>query len=129
VDACVKHTASPVVPPSSGVYVDWLMPHGWVLRGKRVTSCHMYAATLDLEPLHLLAERIGLERRWLDAKGLVPHYDLTEGKRALALAAGAQPIDDRAGFARIYRPIRDMWLAEKGRAGAIRDAAIWSPLP
>lgn len=124
VDACAQRSDSaPCLPstaqvPTATIYVDWLNQYGWVMHGQRIPSCHMYVTTLDLEPLHKLAESIGLQRRWLDTKGTVPHYDLTAGKRSLALAAGALPIDDKAGFVTYYRPIRDMWLVAKGHMKA-----------
>lgn len=50
-------------------------------------SCHMSADT-EAE-LHEMAARIGLRRAWFQAHSSMPHYDLTEIRRAQALAAGA----------------------------------------
>lgn len=42
----------------------------------------------DVEELHAFAARIGLRRAWFQS-GSTPHYDLTPGRRAAALRAGA----------------------------------------
>lgn len=65
------------------VYVDELMNWGWTYG----PSCHMYADTLD--ELHQVAQRIGLRRDWFQDHTVMPHYDLTVGKRAAAIRAGA----------------------------------------
>lgn len=44
------------------VYVDPLMAHGWILRGRAVRSCHMFTDG-DEEELHSLAIRIGMKRQ------------------------------------------------------------------
>lgn len=69
------------------VYVDPLMRHGWVLRGRATPSCHMYADTID--ELHAMAARIGMKRDWFQNHARLPHYDLTPSRRALAVANGA----------------------------------------
>lgn len=86
------------------VYVDTLCHHGWKLYDRSVMSCHMFADTRDLTELHRIADAIGLKRTWFQNERL-PHYDLTPGKRAMALRAGAIPVD----FARavlIWRALR-----------------------
>ncbi len=71
------------------VYVDPLIPDmGWGLG----PSCHLFADTRD--ELHEFAGRLGLLRRWFQDKSL-PHYDLTAGKRMLALYMGAIELDRR----------------------------------
>jgi hypothetical protein len=45
-----------------------------------------------MDALHTLAERIGLKRSWFQEHPLLPHYDLTPGKRKEAIAAGAEAI-------------------------------------
>lgn len=54
----------------------------------RAGSCHL---TTDgpLEDLHAFAARLGLRRAWFQEHRLMPHYDLTAGRREAALAAGA----------------------------------------
>lgn len=68
------------------VYVDWLMHHGWVLRGHHVRNCHMFADSVD--ELLEFAERIGLKPRWLQGKRAI-HFDLTESRRKAAVELGA----------------------------------------
>lgn len=64
------------------IYVDTLQQYNNRL------WCHM-ATDGDIEELHVMAVRIGLKREWFQPHRLVPHYDLTPNKRALALAEGA----------------------------------------
>lgn len=47
----------------------------------------MTADTLD--ELHAFALRIGLRRTWFQPHAISPHYDLTVGRRAAAVRAGA----------------------------------------
>lgn len=42
----------------------------------------------DLEELHEFAKKIGLKREWYQGSKF-PHYDLTRGKRRLAINKGA----------------------------------------
>ena len=67
------------------IYVDPLIDYGWKLG----PSCHLTSDTLD--ELHEFAEKIGMKRSWfqLSAGREIPHYDLTAGKRKLAVAKGA----------------------------------------
>ncbi len=46
----------------------------------------------DLDELHRFAGRLGLPRRAFQDHRLVPHYDLTPEKRALAVQLGAHEI-------------------------------------
>lgn len=80
------------------VYVDSLMERGWVL-GK---SCHMIADSLP--ELHALAKAIGLKEHWFQERS-TPHYDLTESRRARAVAAGAIELERRA-FVKKLRALR-----------------------
>lgn len=52
-------------------------------------SCHMVADSLD--ELHEFAQKIGLRRDWFQRSTGAgwPHYDLTKGRREVALKAGA----------------------------------------
>lgn len=84
------------------IYVDPLMQHGWCLRGRKTHSCHMFMAPADdLEPLHKMAEAIGLKRAWFQ-ESRVPHYDLTVGRRAAAVARGVVCLD-RAAAVEVFR--------------------------
>ena len=85
------------------VFVDPLMTHGWVLRGRPTMSCHMFTNG-DLDALHALAEAIGLKRSWFQT-GSLPHYDLTPSKRDAALVAGAVALDRHQAVA-MWREMR-----------------------
>ena len=65
--------------------------------------CHMLADTPA--ELHAMADRIGVARRWYQAKASTPHYDVCKSKRALAVRAGAVEVD-RAGLGAMIRAIR-----------------------
>lgn len=71
------------------VYVDRLRDWGWRLG----PSCHLIADTN--EELHAFAARLGLRRTWFQPAASGPHYDLTAGRRALALRLGAVELEDR----------------------------------
>lgn len=62
----------------------------------RMVMCHMWADSLD--ELLAMADRIGVARRWLQEppKASWVHFDVSLGKKALALAAGAV-LTDRYG--------------------------------
>ena len=60
----------------------------------RMLMCHMLADTT--EELHAMAEMLGLSRKWVQYPGEPKeHYDLSQGKRALAVKLGAKEIDSR----------------------------------
>jgi hypothetical protein len=77
------------------VYVDPLMDHGWVIRGRDVKSCHMFTNELDLEDLHRIAAMIGCKRTWFQGDKAIPHYDLTLIRRQEAIACGAIAVTRR----------------------------------
>jgi hypothetical protein len=87
------------------VYVDALEDWGWVLRGRRVQSCHMFTDTVELDELHRIALAIGMRLSWFQDKKTAPHYDLTPSRRAAAIAAGAVEVD-RHGAVAIWRERR-----------------------
>lgn len=70
------------------VYVDRAR---WRWPGR--TWCHMAAD--GVEELHAFARRLGLKRAWFQDRR-IPHYDLTETKRAEAVLLGAVA-DDSLG--------------------------------
>ncbi len=85
------------------VYVDWLMKHGWIFRGRTIESCHLYADSVG--ELEDFAEKIGLKRIWLQEGKpyhLCPHFDLTPAKRELAIRFGARAFNgnELSGFLR-----------------------------
>lgn len=62
----------------------------------RMVMCHMWADTLD--ELLAMADRIGVARRWLQQppKASWVHFDISLGKKAAAIEAGAV-LTDRYG--------------------------------
>jgi hypothetical protein len=52
----------------------------------RMIMCHMLAD--DLEELHAMADKIGVQRKWFQPKS-TPHYDICKSKRDLAIKFGA----------------------------------------
>lgn len=85
------------------VFVDSLMNHGWVLRGKNVESCHLCADSL--EELDEFAVNIGMKTSWRHKD----HYDLVASKRALAIARGAIDCGVRENFQKYWMP----WFAAR----------------
>ena len=86
------------------VYVDPFMSHGWVLRGRCVQSCHLFADTI--EELHIFAQKIGLKRSWFQGKGSRPHYDLVASKRADAVLKGAVELNNHTSLKEFFRRTR-----------------------
>lgn len=84
------------------VYVDTLTDYGWRLG----PSCHMYADTL--EELHVMAQRLGMKRRWFQNDPRLPHYDLVATRRAIAIQFGAKEVS-----------WREMWEHMKTRSAAV----------
>jgi hypothetical protein len=89
------------------VYVDYLMtyPDSAIKPGIRHLGnqwCHM-ACDGDLEELHQFAAQLGMHRRWFQDHRLVPHYDLTPDRRALAIALGAIEITSGEFVRRLQR--------------------------
>lgn len=72
------------------VYVDELQNWGW----RHGPSCHLVTDG-PLEELHAFAARLGLKRAWFQPGKRKPHYDLTAGRRAAAVRAGAAEVDSR----------------------------------
>jgi len=75
------------------IYVDPLRSTIPTKRWPYRRSCHLYADTLD--ELHACARACGLRRCWFQNRRHFPHYDLTPGKRLLAVNAGALETDAR----------------------------------
>lgn len=79
------------------VYVDALVNWPVTKKWKHGKACHlMIKPDTPIEKLHEFAEWLGLKRAWfqVSSSGL-PHYDLTELKRAKAVKHGAIEIDRR----------------------------------
>lgn len=103
------------------VYVDKLEDWGWNLRGRTVQSCHLFTDSLELDELHLFAERIGLKRTWFQPHRVAPHYDLTASRRRAAVALGAVEVGRREA-SRIWRA-RNAELAQ----GAVATGRLAKP--
>ncbi len=69
------------------VYVDELLPYPGAKPPFDKGSCHLSADTLD--ELHEFAASIGMKRAWFQDHKLLPHYDLTPSRRAVAVHLGA----------------------------------------
>jgi Protein of unknown function (DUF4031) len=61
--------------------------------------CHMVSDE-SLDELHAFALELGLRRAWFQGD----HYDLTDGMRARAIAAGAVSVDVRELVRRRVKP-------------------------
>lgn len=89
------------------VYVDAIAERGWRLG----PSCHLIADSID--ELHTFAARLGMKRGWFQPKSS-PHYDLTEGRRTLAVRMGAIELDRPAFVAKLRelraKPLSKEWL-------------------
>lgn len=74
-------------------------------RTVRGVWCHMTADTRA--ELDQMADRIGLRRSWIQNPGTwEEHYDLTQSKRRLAIAAGAVEVDARPHELEVLGPRR-----------------------
>jgi len=62
----------------------------------RMIMCHLWADTL--EELHAMADRIGVQRKWFQRPpgASWEHYDISLGKKALAIKYGSV-LTDRYG--------------------------------
>lgn len=90
------------------VYVDSaFIPYG------RMSMCHMLADTLP--ELHNMAHQLGLAPTWFQCppKASFPHYDISKGVRAKAVALGAVEVDKR-GLVEIMRRYRRSSSITKG---------------
>jgi hypothetical protein len=52
----------------------------------------MFGDAEDHDGLYMIAQAIGLNRAWFRSGGRTPHYDLTRGRRAQAIAVSAVPV-------------------------------------
>lgn len=64
------------------VYVD-----DYRAKFRSMRMSHLSADTLS--ELHAMADKLGLKRAWFQGKGSVPHYDVSDSKRKLAIEFGA----------------------------------------
>jgi hypothetical protein len=59
----------------------------------RLKLSHMVADTL--EELHAMADKVGVSRKYFQAKPERPHYDICKSSKLMAIKLGAQEVDDR----------------------------------
>ena len=109
------------------VYVDDLVEWGWVLRGRKVASCHMFTDSLDLQELHAMAQAIGMKRAWFQDKAAAPHYDLSASRREKAVTLGATPLNRRESVA-VWRA-RRVLVANHREQGLATTASQTSQVP
>jgi hypothetical protein len=77
----------------------------------RMIMCHMLADTPA--ELREMAQRIGVDVKWFQAKASVPHFDIAKSKRTLAVAAGAIECDRREIY-EVLKRVRQTWPTAKG---------------
>lgn len=79
------------------VFVDRLQYYPSPSATGRRLWCHLWADSED--ELHAFATRLGLRQSWFQPHRLLPHYDLTAGKRRRALSLGATEASVRVAVA------------------------------
>lgn len=72
----------------------------------RMVMCHMIADTPD--ELVGMANKIGVSLKWFQRRASVPHFDIAQTKRTLALEHGAVELG-RRDFVAAMRRIRQTW--------------------
>ena len=102
------------------VYVDDLMAVLPNAKWRWDRACHLIADTPA--ELHHFAGNLGLRRQWFQADSVLPHYDLTAGKRLAALKLGAEQIGRREFVARL-REFREVLQRGGRRPGWDEPAA------
>lgn len=83
------------------------------IRYGRMIMCHMIADSL--EELHEMADRIGIQRKWLQdsTNTSFPHCDISLTKKKLALQAGAIECDRNTCVGHMRRLRAEWGLNEK----------------
>ena len=76
----------------------------------KMTLCHLMADTA--EELHSMADKIGMKRCWFQNRR-VPHYDICQKQKTLALRAGAIEIDRKQTVELIHKR---GWIVKKTRS-------------
>lgn len=59
----------------------------------------------DAKELHSFALKLGMKRDWFQPDIRLPHYDITEKKRVIAVRIGAIEVDRKFVYARIKRNV------------------------
>lgn len=116
INQVVEHRDTNFTP----IYVDGLMTCLMSKAWKWPKACHLFIdANANVDELHKFAARIGMKRAWFQSKpGKMPHYDLTEKRRAAAIKAGAICLDRASAVVVIRR-----WRATRACAIPPRELA------
>lgn len=87
----------------------------------RMVMCHLWADTLD--ELYAMVDRIGVQRKWLQQppKASWVHFDISLGKKALAIEAGAVLTDK-------YGPV-EFLARQRGDQAKLEQIAVCRKLP
>ena len=94
----------PIIDKQMAVYVDDLMTCIPNANWRWSKSCHLIAD--DIDELHGFAKRIGMRYLWFQNDSRLPHYDLNESRRRVAVKQGAVELD-RRGF------VEKMWQLQQ----------------
>jgi len=78
----------------------------------RMVMCHMIADTPT--ELRGMADQIGVALKWFQSSASAPHFDISQSKKRLAIAAGAVELA-RGPFVDAVKRIRVTWLHNQGR--------------
>lgn len=65
-----------------------------------------HMACEDIPTLHAMAERLGLKRWYFQDHKPFPHYDISKGKKALAITYGAELVNDRELIRKCYPQVK-----------------------
>lgn len=89
------------------VYVDDMRMEASVPNGNRTVTgrwSHLFADTI--EELETFARQLGLRESWLQtSNGGLPHYDLVDSRRLMAIRLGAQPVSYHDDLPRLLRTV------------------------
>ena len=83
------------------IYVDAAINH-W--KGK--LWCHLTADSIV--ELHAFASRLGLRKEWFQNHKLIPHYDITEKKRLIAIRQGAIALTTEERIAEVKKRLGEI---------------------
>jgi len=67
---------------------------------------HLFAFPFNENELHEFAQKLYLKRGWFQQHKLIPHYDVVELKRNMAIKKGAIPIPYKQGIGVILEHLR-----------------------
>ena len=83
------------------IYVD-----AAINRWKGKLWCHLTADSIA--ELHAFASRLGLKKEWFQNHKLIPHYDITEKKRLIAIRQGAIALTTEERIAEVKKRLREI---------------------